>query len=82
MIHRVVWTNDRDENGLVSLAEVCHKILSDPERRQGAKSHAKRAKNRKIDECRYLVCPVRISSGEGLKFVFKGFEKDDGLCSD
>ena len=76
-----VETHDRDEQGIVSLAEVCHNILSDPERMYGSSSHAQRSKNRKINERRYFVCPEGVSSGEGLKYVCHRFGKDDGIRS-
>lgn len=74
-----VEVHDRNEEGLVSLAEVCHRILTDPERINGAKSHKNRAKNRKIDERRPFVRPVGDASGAGLKFVCKGFQPGCGL---
>ena len=71
---RAVETHDREEQGIVSLAEVCHNILSDPERMHGSCSHAQRSKNRKINERQYFMRPEGVSSGEDLKYVCSGFE--------
>ena len=63
---RSVETHDRDKHGIVSLAEVCHKILSNPERRHGSSSHVQQLKNRKINKIRFFVRPKRVLSGEGM----------------
>ena len=73
--------HDRNEEGLVSLTEVCHRILTDPDHVNGAKGHKNRAKNRKIDKRRPFVRPVGVASREGLKYVCSGFRLGCGLCS-
>ena len=73
--------HDRNEEGLVSLTEVCHRILTDPDHVNGAKGHKNRAKNRKIDKRRSFVRPVGVASREGLKYVCSGFRPGCGLCS-
>lgn len=77
-----VEAHDWDDNGLVSLAEVCHKILSDPDRTYGSSSNSRRA-NRKINEKRYLVRPPGKASNEGLKYICdpRCFQKGDGVRS-
>ena len=78
-----VETHERDDDGLVSLAKVCHDILSDPDRRFGSTSNSRRAANRKIDERRYLIRPVGAASGEGVKYecASSSFPKGDGIRS-
>ena len=76
-----VHTYERDENGLVSLAEICHEILSDPSRRYGSDSNSRRAAVRKIDERRYFIRPEGASSKVGVKFVCGKFPKGDGIRS-
>ena len=62
---QMVQTHQRDEDGkFVSLAKVCHGILNHPDRTHGAKSHADRAKRRKIEECRYILRLIGEASGE------------------
>ena len=58
-------THDRDMNGLVSLARVCHNC----------------AKKNKINERRYEVRPVGAASGEGLRYICQGFDIGDGIRS-
>ena len=70
--------HDRDEDGLVSLAEVCYKILSDEDRRHGSVSYKNRAKNNKIDERRYFVRPKGVASASGVKFEINRREWDEG----
>ena len=73
-----VLTHDRDsEGGLVSLSQTCFEILSNPDRRYGAKSHRDRSKNRYFDERRYLRRNIGAASGEGLKYVLKGFQSGE-----
>ena len=73
-----VFTHDRDKEAfIVSLAEGCYKILSDPDCVAGAKSHKNRAKNRKINRRSYFILKVGEASGEGLKYACKRFEKGD-----
>ncbi len=75
---RMVQTHTRDEDGkLVSLAKVCYEILNDPDRTHGAKSHANRAKRRKIEVCRYILRLPGEASGEGVKYKCK----DEGIMS-
>jgi len=76
-----VETHDRTEDGLVSLAEVCHRILSDECRKYGSVSNSNRAKNRKIKERRYFVRPEGVGSGKGVKYICDGFSKGDGIRS-
>jgi len=76
-----VETHEKDEEGLVSLAKVCHDILSDPERRCGSSSNARRAANRKIDERRYFIRLCGEASAEGVKFICGKFAKGDGIRS-
>ncbi len=54
-----VESHDRDdETGLVSLAKVCHHILSNPSYTQGSVSNGMWAADRKIDNGRYFIHPV------------------------
>ena len=79
-----VLTHTRGEDGEeISLAEVCYNILNDPERTMGARSHANRAKDRKIHEKRYFLLLERDVAGVGVKFVLKGFSdsKRNGVGS-
>ena len=78
-----VLTHTRDcsdgESGvLASLAKTCYDILNDPDRTQGTKSHADRAKHRKINERRYFLRLIGLADKAGVKFVCKGFEKGEG----
>ncbi|KAL7523541.1 hypothetical protein ACHAWF_000561, partial [Thalassiosira exigua] len=76
---KMVLTNTRDEeSALVRLAKVCYDILNDPNRTQGSKSHANRARSRKIDERRYILREEGEASGEGAKFEC---EKGCGIMS-
>ena len=66
---RTVITHTRDKDGfLVSLAQVCYKILNEPEWIQGSKSDSDRSSNREIFK---ILCNVREegkASGEGVNF--------------
>ena len=64
-----VQTHDRDEDGLVSLAEICHSILSDLSCRHGLEINSRRAARRKINKRRYFVCPVGEATKKGVEYI-------------
>ena len=75
-VHTVI-TDSRDEGGfIVSLSQVCYKIINHPEQTQGARSDSDRARHSRIFKRRYNVREEGEESGGGVKFVFKVFDKD------
>ena len=65
-VHTVI-TDSRDEGGfIVSLSQVCYKIINHPEQTQGARSDSDRARHSRIFKRRYNVREEGEESGGGF----------------